>query len=428
METTTIRIKIPHRPHINQKRILDNARRFNHIRCGRRFGKTELINFIVSRNLKKKVGIWFPTYKDLHKVWDVIKFQYHEIIRTKSETLHHLKLWTGGEVDFWSLDDPNAGRGFDYDVAIIDEAAKAKKLREAWKETIRPTLTDRKGQAWIFSTPKGTTNYFYTLDRETKDFKNWAKFCYTTYDNPYIDKGEIEEAKTQLDDFTFGQEYLAKYLDLNNQPFLYSFSEERHVKEAAEDEDLPIWLSFDFNKDPMTCIAAQEYDGQLMIIKQFKLSQGSTPEILDMIQASYPERRFVVTGDATGRNRSALERGNVNHWILIKNRLHLGDAQMRVRKANISLLNSRIVCNSVLQHKNVIIDPGCKDLIEQCTFAKVDEYGALIKDRDDNKNDLLDCFRYLLDAMYPEMISKLHKNEILTSESVNGNGYPHHLS
>jgi len=412
METTTIKINLPHKPHINQKQILKGAKRFNHIRCGRRFGKTELINFIVSKNIERKVGIWFPTYKDLHKVWDVVKYQYHDITRIKSETLHHIYFWTGGEVDFWSMDDPNAGRGFDYDVAIIDEGAKAKKLKEAWRETIRPTLTDRKGSAWILSTPKGTNNYFYELDIETRNFNNWARFHFTSYDNPFLDPQEIKEAESQTDPITFQQEYLGEYVDINNQPFLWAFNEKECLEDVQLDDSYPIWLSFDFNVDPMTCIAAQKTgENEIKIEREFKLSNGSTPEMCDMIAATFPGWNFYITGDATGGNRSALVRGNINHFKYIKRYFGLTQPQIKVRHTNMDLLDSRLLCNMVLLNTRVKIDPTCKVLLHQMIYARVDEYGKLIKDREDNKNDLLDCFRYLCAAIYPNYIKRIGSDD-----------------
>ena len=40
-----------------------------------------------------------------------------------------IELITGGKVDFWSLEEPDSGRGRKYKVAVVDEAEKAKKLR-----------------------------------------------------------------------------------------------------------------------------------------------------------------------------------------------------------------------------------------------------------------------------------------------------------
>ena len=114
------------KPHPAQQRILDTARRFNHLRCGRRFGKTSLIEELSSISLDgKRVGIWFPTYKDLSEVWaDLIK-TYSPVIKRKNEQLKEIELLTGGKIDFWSMEDPESGQGRKYHRAIIDEAAKA---------------------------------------------------------------------------------------------------------------------------------------------------------------------------------------------------------------------------------------------------------------------------------------------------------------
>ena len=58
-------------PHPNQEQILNEAKRFNHIRCGRRWGKTSIMVYLMIPAITKgwKIGIWFPTYGDLFKIW-----------------------------------------------------------------------------------------------------------------------------------------------------------------------------------------------------------------------------------------------------------------------------------------------------------------------------------------------------------------------
>jgi hypothetical protein len=48
---------------------------------------------------------------------------------------------------------------------------------------------------------------------------DWASFKYTTYDNPYIDKNEIEDARKQLPAPVFEQEYLANPMENAANPF-----------------------------------------------------------------------------------------------------------------------------------------------------------------------------------------------------------------
>jgi hypothetical protein len=403
------------KPHKNQKKLVLDHRRFNHIKCGRRFGKTFFINQLLGKafvnvdhkgNKVKpyKVGIWFPTYKDLDHVWQKAKADFHEGIAFKSESLHQITTITGGCIHFWSMENPDSGRGYDYDRAIIDEFAKAKKNKEAWQATIRPTLTDRKGDAWLFSTPKGKRNYFYQIELDHSDDKDWSFFKFTSYDNPYLDPKEIDSARNQLDKLTFQQEYLAEDVDANEMPFLYCFDENKHIGNSFNlDESLPLWLSFDFNVMPQTCVLGQRIsDNSLRVIDIIKLNNASIYDMCNHIRVKYPYH-WIATGDASGKSRSGTTKGNLSYWQIIRKELNLKDHQIKLRSKNLDHTTSQVICNSVLEHKDVVIHKKNKDLIDDCTFAATDEYGKLIKTPDRGLH-FLDGFRYLLDANFPQVL------------------------
>lgn len=406
--------------HPKQKEIINSAARFNHLRCGRRFGKTTLIAELSSialdvgdgHEIGWPVGIWFPTYKDLSEVWKELKKVYKPVIFRKDEQLKQIELITGGLIDFWSMEDPDSGQGRKYKRSIIDEAAKAAKLYPAWENTIRPTLTDYIGDSFILSRPKGKNNGFHKLEEKHKQFDNWRFFHYTTYDNPYIDRNEIEEAKNQLDDITFRQEYMAEYVDANDKPFMYAYDHKQHVIPSYEpNSNVQLTISVDFNKNPMTCIVAQSVGVRnLRIFDEIKINNGSTPELCEYIRAKYAMwlGRIIVTGDASGNNRSPLVRGGLNHYIIIKKILGVKDHQFRVRKANLSHINSRMLCNSVLQNADLALTSNCKETIKDIVYGSVDESGSLIKSTE-NGLHFLDNVRYIIDATFPDFITNPNK-------------------
>lgn len=401
------------RPHPNQEIILKGKKRFNHVKCGRRFGKTELVKLLSSYAIYGKfIGIWFPTYKDLSEVWVELLNTFNDAIVKKDEQLKQIRLINGGLIDFWSMDDPDSGRGRKYHRTIIDEAAKAKKFKDAWRATIRPTLTDYKGDAWFFSTPKGKNNYFFTIEQDMKTHPEWAFFKFTSYDNPYLDPSEITGAKNQLDDITFRQEYLAEDVDANDSPFLYAFNESKHVlSDFKPNHNIPLIVSFDFNKEPMTCLIGQSLDVRhLAIFDEMKINNGSTPELCEMLVAKYIDwaGRISITGDASGQNRSPLVRGGLNHYIIIKKALQAKDYQMKVRKSNLSHLNSRMLCNSVLQNAEFSITSNCKETILDCIYASVDEHGQLIKTVEQGRH-FFDNVRYMIDANFYDFIDSPNK-------------------
>lgn len=85
-------------------------------------------------------------------------------------------------------------------------------LEAAWNAAIRPTLTDHKGGAWFFSTPKGR-NFFWQLHQKGMHEDSWAAHHAPSSANPHLDPAEIEQARLSLPERIFAQEYLARFLE-----------------------------------------------------------------------------------------------------------------------------------------------------------------------------------------------------------------------
>lgn len=243
--TKTVRLV---KPHPGQRRVIDEARRFNVAACGRRFGKTTLgVNLAVETALKSEPAAWFaPEYKLLLEAWREAKSACSEIISKTNEQEKRIELITGGSIDFWNLS-PTAGRGRKYRRVIVDEAAMDPELEETWPRAIRPTLADYRGDAWFLSSPLGR-NYFRKLYRfgQSPDHPDWASWKLPTFDNPYIDPAEIEAAKADMTIEEWRQEFGAEFLDVTSGSWFGRFSEADHVSEAAEyNPDLPVILGID---------------------------------------------------------------------------------------------------------------------------------------------------------------------------------------
>lgn len=112
-----------------------------------------------------------------------------------------------------------------------------------------------------------------------------------------------------------------------------------------------------------------------------------------------------VTGDATGRNRSALTQGNLNHYRIIKQKLMLEDENLKVPKQNLALSDSRMLCNSVLQNAKFYITRNCKKTIRDAEMAYVDVSGELVKTQIEGLHHF-DTLRYMIHAFYPQFIKK----------------------
>lgn len=398
--------------HPGQVQILKEAKRFNTLCCGRRWGKTTLSqDLLLSPDDLTNgalngfpVAYLAPTYKMLMEVWRELNAIVFDVIADKSEAEKRIELIGGGVIDFWSLDDFNAVRGRKYKRVVLDEAAIVRHLQEAWLKVIRPTLTDLQGDAWFLSTPKGKSNYFYDLFSNSAKYADWASWQMPTASNPFILLSEIEQAQAQLDPLSFAQEYLASFVTENMDAWAYCFSHEKHIGTTTLNRQHEVFLSFDFNRNPITCGVFQHYGGRIYGIEQIKLETSNIYKLCEYINAMYRGCMFMVTGDATGRSSSALVKDNINFYTVIKEKLNLSNAQIKVHTVNPGLEENRVLVNSILHNYPVTLDEKkCKGLIFDLDYAKVLPDGSLDKtDRKDptKQLDALDCFRYYLNTFF----------------------------
>lgn len=197
-----------------------------------------------------------------------------------------------------------------------------------------------------------------------------------------------------------------------NKPYLYGFNYSKHVIPDYEpNPHLPILVSHDFNIDPMTATVSQSLSLlESVTFDEIKVGSGSVEEICEVVKSRYsPWDGYIdVTGDATGRNREKVRRGNINAYKVIKEELGINDQNLLVPKVNLPHKDSRVLCNSVLQHASWKITKNCKDTINDLIFAQVDEKGDLVKTKDQGRH-FFDNIRYTIHTIYPDFISNPKK-------------------
>jgi len=181
-------------------------------------------------------------------------------------------------------------------------------------------------------------------------------------------------------------------------PFAYAFQKGKHVRpDLTVNPKQPIILSFDFNVDPITCLACQTYGDSIRIIKEFRLRNSDIYQLCERIKTTFPNQYFEVTGDASGSNRSAMTQGASNYYQIIYNELQIPNNAFKMPRFNPSIKNSRILLNSILErHGDILINSECQFLISDLMSVQTDESGDIDKTKDKHSTHLLDCFRYFL--------------------------------
>jgi hypothetical protein len=273
--------------HNSQQQVMSQSKRFNVLCCGRRWGKSKLASNLLCETALdgKPTGYFTPIYKLLDGTYKECVDALEPIIRRKNEH-QFIELITGGTIDFWSLENELAGRSRKYKRVIIDEAAYSRNLWKIWTESIRPTLTDYKGSGWMMSTPKGKNDFHKFYVKGQSDY-NWASFKMPTSTNPYIDINEIEDARKDLPELAYSQEYLAEFNDNSANPFGID-----HIRAMVQDKVLPTNVHFygiDLAKSSdYTCIVGLNQNGSIAYFERFQKDWSSTTAILKMLIGTTP--------------------------------------------------------------------------------------------------------------------------------------------
>lgn len=184
--------------------------------------------------------------------------------------------------------------------------------------------------------------------------------------------------------------------DETDNRFCYAYLEAKHVGETVFNPNQELYLAFDFNVDPITCLVAQIYDGRVHCLEQISLGNSDIYKLCEYIRVNYGNKNFTVTGDASGNNRSALTRDNMTYYHIIKNELDLAWTQIKVPASNPRIEDNRVLVNAVLHRHKVTLDKvKCQKLLHDFENVRVLPNGDVDKLTDKSLTHALDCFRYL---------------------------------
>lgn len=257
---------------------------------------------------------------------------------------------------------------------------------------------------WVIETPKGPVSFKY-------------QSTWTTYkDNKFCkpERMAFLEQLAILDPyyyivFTQGLWGNRKVDD----PFCYCYDPAIHVGFAPLQRNREVKLSFDFNVNPITCGVYQDNGiDTVWIVEAIKLDNSDIYKLCAYIirPDKYRGCIFIVTGDATGRNTSALVQDGINYYTVIKNQLGLALSQLRVPSVNPLVDENRVLVNACLHKLKIIMDTeNTKPLQFDCKNVSVNDMGKIDKgDRSNPKKraDHLDHFRYYLNTWWKNVLKQ----------------------
>ena len=198
-----------------QQEVWNDPTRFKVVAAGRRTGKSRLAAYLLLVNaLQTTRGNIFyvaPTQGQARDImWNTLLELGQGLIESSHINNLQIKLVNGIMISLKGADRPETMRGVSLKYLVLDEYADMKP--DVWELILRPALADLKGSALFIGTPMGR-NHFYELYKLAElgldsDYKAWH---YTSYDNPILEKEEVDKAKKSMSSYAFRQEFMASF-------------------------------------------------------------------------------------------------------------------------------------------------------------------------------------------------------------------------
>lgn len=385
-----------------QETICKDDSRFRVAVTGRRFGKTHC----AMRELAKHASqpdqqVWYvaPSYRMAKGiVWDQFKNKLKDLrwIEQSNEAELKLRLKNGSVIHLKGADNPDSLRGVGLDFIVMDEFQDIEP--RVWTEVLRPTLSDKGGKAMFLGTPRGVGSFsheMYTMAQSTDD---WGAHTYTTLDGENVPEGEIEQARRDMDQRTFEQEYLATFNTYSGVVY-YNFNREYSLKSFVNPDVKELHIGQDFNVGKLASAIAIIEKNTIYFVDELLLNSSSTEDTCDELKRRYPNSKIIMYPDPAGRQRKTSAGGRTDISILQN-----AGFKVNVRNAHTPIRDRVNSVNAKLKNSkgeaSLFVDPKCKQIINSLE-RMVYKPNTSVIEKDGELDHMADAVGYLVDFLFP---------------------------
>jgi len=384
-----------------QAEVIGSKARFRVLVSGRRFGKTflainELARF--ARFPNKKVWYIAPTYRQAKGIcWSdlVQRLKYHNWISEVNNSDLTVILRNNSKISLRGADNEQSLRGVGLDFLCMDEFADI--TPSAWFEVLRPTLSDTQGHALFCGTPRGFGNWAYDMYVKGTSDKEWESFKYTTLEGEQVPDEEISQAKDDLDERTFQQEYMASFVNYAGMIY-YNFDRKKNIVDSFNRNYETLHIGLDFNVDPMCAVVSVIENDRIFVIDEIQIWSSNTNEMVEEIKRRY-EKKIIVYPDPSARQRKT-SAGGMTDLAILKNaglevrcRNSAPFVRDRINSVNAKLKNAKGI-------NSLYIVNSCKNVIKSIE-RQIYKEGTHVPDKDSGYDHFNDALGYMIEYNFP---------------------------
>jgi hypothetical protein len=201
------------------------------VNCGRRFGKTTLMEKLIWAGLVAKEDFFGPPVvrvtadTDEHGrkswdrfIWHLMNTELRQLLASYSRERELVTFVNGATAQLLSSNNPNTLAGDGVTLYLVDEAQYLS--RAAW-ENLFPTVGERNGVIALFGVSEGDGPFreiCYKGDRPD-EYPEYRRLKYPTWANPYFPKEALALARREYTPARFNQLYGAEWVGESGRVF-----------------------------------------------------------------------------------------------------------------------------------------------------------------------------------------------------------------
>lgn len=296
-------------PYEHQKNLLAQCGRKNLLLLGRRYGKTTIMSAILKERAITRSGYRgaysAPTWKLMIEAFEEAKETLQPVTHRVNREDRRIEVYNGTPIksvlEFWSSDDPQAGRGRRYHDWVSDETQRQKHLKKFLIGSVSPTLADFRGNLYVLGTTNGVGSELHEFWTECTADPDWFVGVGTTDDNPYIDEEEKRTLRKNLGVLA-GQEMDSLWLQIDGIAPLVSalaWQGMYAVKEAGHRlKTLAIDASVSGDKTAIVGVWSEDehfyvdYDDIIILYPDPITGKINYPQLIDILERRWRTGRY----------------------------------------------------------------------------------------------------------------------------------------
>jgi PBSX family phage terminase large subunit len=295
--------------------------------------------------------------------------------------------WGNSKAIFKGLDDPLSLRSVNGIGAHIEEASLLSesaylellgRLRQAGNDdAIRVILTTnpQMTRGWLYAHFVERAGVTVEKVRGKNVRFNRRRVIAATLDNPHVSDAFIAAMQASYDDELYRILVLGEDRDYTKGLVCYNFTE-ANIDDTDYRPELKLYLSCDFNVDPMSWVVAHRFNGEYHFIDELVIENTTTVQAAEEFYRRYGEHGagVILTGDASGDARRVEQATLLDtNYNVIRNRL----SSLGMRSVHVDLPSHNPFVDLRTQAWNALtantegvrrikINPRCKWLIDNC--------------------------------------------------------------